>query len=100
MPNPYKIKWSITALRDLQRLHSFLKPKNKQAARKAVAQIKKAVHILETEPKLGNQLKDNDTRRELYPRFGKYGYAVRYSLDEGITTVHILRVWHSREDRE
>ncbi|MGQ0709198.1 MAG: type II toxin-antitoxin system RelE/ParE family toxin [Rhodoferax sp.] len=51
-----KLKWTSKALADLARLHAFLAPVNKSAAAKAVQALTKAPIVLQTHPRIGEQL--------------------------------------------
>ena len=41
-----RLKWSLAALRDVTRLHDFLVPKSRDAAKRAVAAIRQGVKAL------------------------------------------------------
>ena len=81
MPRPYEIRWSYRSLHDLARLREFLVTRNPQAADRAIAEIQELVYQLENSPLMGVMLSEHDVRREIYPRFGRSGYSVRYSVD-------------------
>ncbi len=86
---------------DLDRLYAFL-INNKatlKTADRAILTIKNAAKNLLTNPETGTSLGDALDRRELYIRFGKNGYTLRYVLDYDASIIRILRVWHSRENR-
>ena len=90
------VKWSAEALRDVGRLHAFLKPHSAVAASKVVGAIRTAAGFLGENPGAGRPM--NDERREWFARFGAGAYVLRYRLTpagEGF----ILRVWHTRELR-
>lgn len=93
------LKWLPEALADVERLHAFLKGKNPQAAARAAQAILEAAHSLKTIPHSGRPMADDTGRRELFIPFAGGVYVLRYML-ESEDVVVIIRVWHSREDRE
>ena len=81
--------------RDLLRLASFLSVKNPDAALRALLAIEDAARSLET---LGERGKPGPhDARELIVRFGRDGYAIRYTLSA--SEVIITRIFHGREQR-
>lgn len=91
--------WFPEALRDVERLHDFLKEKSPQAARRAAQAILQGAELLERAPEAGRPLSDGTGRRELFLPFGAGSYVLRYRID-ATGTVVVIRVWHSRENRE
>jgi len=89
--------WSPAAQRDINRLYSFIKSENPEAAKRSVQAIRKAAMSLINFPALGKRLEGRQDR-EVFVPFGKRGYVIRYRLD-GVIPV-ILRIWHSLENRE
>jgi len=92
------IKWLPEAVNDIERLHAFLKDKDAKAAARAASCILKGVHILKDSPRIGRPMPDETGRRELFIAFGAGAYVLRY-IPEDDSTVVIIRVWHSRENR-
>ena len=89
------LKWTSKALSDLARLFEFLAPVNKPAAARAVQALTAAPLRLLEQPRIGQRLDEfapREVRRILVGH-----YEVRYEIDH--TTVYILRLWHTREDR-
>ena len=89
------LKWTSKALSDLARLFEFLAPVNKPAAARAVQALTAAPLRLLEQPRIGQRL-DEFAPREVRRILGGH-YEVRYEIDH--TTVYILRLWHTREDR-
>lgn len=90
-----KLKWTSKALSDLVRLYEFLAPVNKPAAVRAVQALSKAPTILLTNPRIGEQLiqfEPREVRRILVKE-----YEIRYEIQN--STIYVLRLWHTREDR-
>jgi plasmid stabilization system protein ParE len=48
-----RVIWTPPALRDVARLHGFLAPKNRDAARRAVRAIRQGVKTLAAHPEIG-----------------------------------------------
>lgn len=88
--------WSAGALEDVQRLYRFLEPKNKAAAKHAIATIRKAVTWLKTYPQLGKLASHMGPEyRQLPVPFGSEGYIVIYTEKNAVVTV--LAVKHQKE---
>ena len=91
-----RLNWSPAALNDLQRIYRFLSSKNPDAARRAVAAIRKSLKAIEHAPELGRLSKEMDHEwRQWLVDFGSSGFFVlyRYRGDE----VLIALVKHQRE---
>jgi len=74
-----RLIWSPNALRDVARLHGFLKAKNPDAARRAVRAIRQGVRLLETHPEAGRPAEGMDPEfREWWIEFGGSGYLALY----------------------
>ena len=89
------ILWTSKARSDLVRLYEFLAPVNKPAALRAVQMLVQAPETLLAHPRIGEQLfqfEPREVRRLLVGR-----YELRYEIRDA--TIHILRVWHTREQR-
>lgn len=84
------------AIRDLQRLREFLRPKNPVAAKRAAETIIKAVQALGRQPQIGRPVEDMpEDYREWPINFGDSGYVARYRFDA--EAVIILAVRHQKE---
>lgn len=90
-----EVKWTTSANRDLIRLHDFLAPVNKSAAKKAVKQLVDEAKLLQSHPLLGVELEAYAPRNVRRLMIGDY--EVRYEVTE--TVLYVLRLWHTREDR-
>ena len=67
------LKWSASALADIQRLRAFIETHNPGAASPAAASFKQAANILMTHPGIGKRLEGRQDR-ELFVPFGQRGY--------------------------
>ncbi|MCX7248738.1 MAG: type II toxin-antitoxin system RelE/ParE family toxin [Burkholderiales bacterium] len=84
------------AIRDLERLREFLRPKNPAAAKRAGESIIKAVKVLGHQPQIGRPVPDMSEQYREWPiDFGDSGYVARYRFDG--ETVVILAVRHQKE---
>jgi plasmid stabilization system protein ParE len=91
-----RLIWTPRALGDVARLHRFLAPKNRDAARRAARAIRQGVKALEAHPEIGRPLDEMPPEfREWLIPFGAGGYVVLYRYDG--TLVAILAVRHTRE---
>jgi plasmid stabilization system protein ParE len=91
-----RIIWTPSALHDVARLHAFLAPKNRDAARRAVGAIRRGVKALAHHPEIGRPAADMSPEfREWFVPFGDSGYLVLYRYDRAL--VAILAVRHGRE---
>lgn len=92
-----QVRFSPPAIRDLERLREFLRPKSPIAAKRAGEVIVKALQVLGLQPKLGRPIEDMpDEFREWIIDFGDSGYVARYRIDSD--TVTILAVRHQKEE--
>ncbi|SCB29357.1 type II toxin-antitoxin system RelE/ParE family toxin [Rhizobium hainanense] len=88
-------KWTSKALSDLTRLYEFLAAVNKPAAVRAVQSLTKAPTILLANPRIGEKLFEFEPREVRRLLVGHY--EIRYEIQQ--STIYILRLWHTREDR-
>lgn len=92
-----QVKFAPAALRDLERLREFLRPKNPTAAKRAAAVIMKSVQVLGQQPHLGRTVEDlPEAFREWLVEFGDSGYVARYRYDGG-DFVTVLALRHQKE---
>ena len=90
-----RLKWTSKALSDLARLYAFLAPVNRSAAARVVRSLTIAAERLLNHPRIGEKL-DEFTPRQVHHIFVG-DYEMRYEIQE--STLYILRLWHTREDR-
>ncbi|MFA5241486.1 MAG: type II toxin-antitoxin system RelE/ParE family toxin [Sulfuricella sp.] len=91
-----QVRFAPAALRDLERLREFLRPKNPAAAKRSAAVIAKAIQMLEQHPQIGRPAEGMDPEyRELLIDFGDSGYIVLYRYEAELVTVLALR--HQKE---
>ena len=91
-----RLKWSPQSLRDVARLHDFLAPKNRDAAKRAVKAIRQGVKLFTRFPEMGRPVEELPTEfREWVIEFGSGAYVALYRYDG--KEVVILAVRHGRE---
>lgn len=91
-----RIKWSEHALRDVARMHDFLKSKSGDAAKRAVKAIRHGVKALGRHPRMGRPAYELPPEfREWVIEFGSGAYVVLYHFDG--KQVVILAIPHGRE---
>lgn len=90
-----RLVYSAEAFEDLDRIIGFLLVASPAAARGALEQVRAAVTILQTHPRIGRRVDRH--RRELVIPHGASGYIALYRYDEAPDVVRVLRVRHQRE---
>ncbi len=91
-----RVIFAPAALRDLERLRAFLRPKSPSAARRAGEAILQGVHGLGAYPRMGRLIEDlPEQYREWVIAFGDSGYVARYRIDGDVVT--ILAIRHQKE---
>lgn len=91
-----QVIFAPAAIRDLQRLRDFLRPKSPDAARRAGEAIRQGAKILGAQPRLGRMVDDLPEQfREWLIDFGDSGYVARYHIDGDAVT--ILAIRHQKE---
>ncbi len=93
-----QVVWLPEALEDVIRLRSFLEDKSSEAASRAGEVIRGGAKTLANFPAIGKPMNDGTGRRELFLPFGAGNYVLRYRTQQQV--IVIMRVWHSRENRE
>lgn len=89
------VRWTSKALSDLTRLYEFLAIVNKPAAARAVQSLTNAAGGVVRNPRIGERLdgfESREIRRILVDR-----YELRYEIID--STIYIMRLWHTREER-
>ena len=94
-----KLTVSGPALADLKRLQAFLADKDINAARRAVAEIIRAVDSLTLFPDRGHPAGVVGLRDLLVP-FGRSTYIIRFAHDHDTSEIVVMRIWHGREAHE
>lgn len=93
-----QVRFAPAALRDLQRLREFLRPKNPAAAQRAAETIIKAVQVLRQQPMVGRPVEDLPPEyREWVIDVGASGYVALYRYAGEGDEVTVLALRHQRE---
>lgn len=90
-----ELKWTTKALSDLARLYEFLAPVNISAAARTVQALTATPASLLANPRIGERLEEFEPREIRRILVGHY--EMRYEIQE--STVYVLRLWHTREER-
>jgi plasmid stabilization system protein ParE len=91
-----RLSWSQPALSDVARLHAFLAPKSRDAAKRAIKAIRRGVKALAKHPEIGRPVDELPAEfREWMIEFGNGAYVVLYYYDG--KQVVMLAVRHGRE---
>ncbi len=90
-----RLRLAPAALRDLERLASFLRESDPPAAAETIPLILDALKVLATYPLIGRPIDVN--RRELVIFRGRSGYLAQYSFRPADDEVVVLAVRHQRE---
>jgi plasmid stabilization system protein ParE len=90
-----KVTWTSKAVDDLVRLHEFLAPVNQRAAARVLQSLTTVASRLPGQPRIGEKLDQYEPREVRRILVGKY--EMRYEVRP--SSVFILRVWHTREER-
>ncbi|WP_416137065.1 type II toxin-antitoxin system RelE/ParE family toxin [Halomonas sp. HK25] len=91
-----QVIFASAAVRDLERLREFLRPKTPAAAERTAKAMINGIHELGNFPHIGRPIDDlPEQYRDWLIDFGDSGYAVRYRLDGD--AVVVLAVRHQRE---
>lgn len=96
----YRVRFTLEAEGDLERLFDFLLEQDLGVAEQAEAAIYKAFELLEYFPFTCRKAVENigsPSLRELLIPFGGAGYVALFSIDDD-KTVTIVAVRHQRED--
>lgn len=90
-----RLKCSQPALLDVARLHDFLAPKSRDAAKRAIKPIRQGVKVLAKHPEIGRPVEELPPEfREWVIEFGSGAYVALYHYDG--KEIVILAV-HGRE---
>lgn len=90
-----ELKWTSKGLSDLVRLYEFLAPVNQQSAAVTVVSLTATPARLLVNPRIGEKLEEFEPREVRRILVGHY--EIRYEIQE--STLYVLRLWHTREDR-
>ena len=91
-----RLRWSQQALPDVARLHTFLAPKSREAAKRSVKAIRQGVKALGKHPEVGRPVEELPPEfREWVIEFGHGAYVALYHCDG--KQVVMLAVRHGRE---
>ena len=91
-----QVIFSPAAIRDLERLREFLRPKNPAAAERAAKAIIQGLQALGELSRIGRPIDDlPEEFRDWLIDYGDSGYVARYHIDND--TVVVLAIRHQKE---
>lgn len=90
-----ELKWTSKGLSDLVRLYEFMAVTNQSFAARTVQQLSAAPTMLLANPRIGERLEEFDSRDVRRILVGHY--ELRYEIVN--STIYVLRLWHTRENR-
>ena len=91
-----RVRWTAVVRSDLVRLYEFLAPVNRQAAARAVQEVRAAPpQLLLGHSRLGPRLAEFDPRE--VRRLFVGDYELRYEIFGD--AIIVVRLWHTRENR-
>lgn len=90
-----QIKYSATALSNLERIADFLAPESEQSALDALELIEDAITMLVRHPLVGRPVEQH--LRELVISQGRTGYIALYAYDSIQDMILVLAIRHQRQ---
>ena len=90
------IEWSLAALADLQRFAVFLHQRDQKLASIVAKAIIEKTNLIAYQPLMGRERERGI--RQIVIHVLKASYDLRYNVDD--ERVVILRIFHTREDRD
>ena len=95
----YKVRLTVEAAEDLDRLYDYLLERDLASADRALAAIERAFDLLAYSPFSCRKalLQGSPRQRELVIPFGHAGYVALFEIDD-TQTVTVTAVRHQRED--
>ncbi len=91
------VTWLPEAMDDLKRLHAFIEPHSRAAAKRAIDTLIDTADSLAEFPEKGRPWDLEMEFRDLSVRFGTRGYVIRYRYVDDV--VIIARAWYALGDR-
>lgn len=94
----FRVRFTLEAKSDLERLYGFLVEQDLEAAKRALGVIDRAWTVLEEFPFSCRKAKESDPFiREIIIPFGSTGYVALFEIEDS-RTVTVLAVRHQREN--
>jgi plasmid stabilization system protein ParE len=92
-----QVIYTPNALRDLEKLRTFLKGRGRDVAQRAVSVIKKEIEKAKNNPERFRPATEIPYYREIVIDFGASGYIARFRYEKG-GDIYIVRIKHQLED--
>jgi len=87
-----KVRWSSTALIELEEIFAYIFERNRKAAKAVVARLDRVTERLESFPFTGTEADEDETY--ILPVV-RYPYMLYYTVEVGRSEVRILHVRHT-----
>jgi plasmid stabilization system protein ParE len=87
-----KVRWSLTALIELEEIFAYIFERNRRAAKAVVVRLDRVTERLESFPFTGTEADEENTY--ILP-IVRYPYMLYYTVDIGLGEVRILHVRHT-----
>jgi toxin ParE1/3/4 len=91
-----KVRWTETALDELDHIFSYIYERNRSAASAVVSRIESLVDLLEAFPLAGHVTDEAEVRMLAVVR---YPFLIFYAIEEMNDEVVILHIRHTAQDR-
>ncbi len=92
-----RLRYTVEAIHDLERLRAFVETKNPHAARRIAAELLDGIENLARFPDMGLQVSRAPNPKQIRDLFVG-SYTVRYLREE--ESIIILRIWHDKESEK
>lgn len=92
-----RLRYTVEAIHDLERLRAFVETKNPHAARRIAAELLDGIENLSLFPDMGLQVSRAPIPKRIRDLFIG-SYTVRYLRKE--ESIIILRIWHDKESEK
>ena len=91
-----RVRWSETALTEIEDIFSYIFERNRSAASAVVKRIEGLTALLEEFPQAGHVTDEPDIRVLSVVR---YPFLIFYTIEEATDEIFVLRVRHAAQDR-
>ncbi|QPF91645.1 type II toxin-antitoxin system RelE/ParE family toxin [Bradyrhizobium commune] len=92
-----RVRWSESALSDIDNIFSYIHERNRAAAAAVVERIKAVADLLQDFPEAGHLTDEASVR--MFPTV-RYPYLIFYTINSAEAEIVILHVRHGAQDRQ
>jgi plasmid stabilization system protein ParE len=90
-----RIRYSLQAKQDLADISSYLRPRNRAAAKRVRESLQRCLGHIAAFVELG-RMQDEGVRKVVEPRFG---YLIYYDIDKTRNVINVVTIQHPKRDR-